>query len=71
MLKKLTNFFSSKKLLVIATFLGLYLFSAGASWAIFSYYGGGSPTGLLSGLGESRSKINLDLPKTETCPLNG
>ena len=68
---KLTNFLSSKKFLMIATFLGLYLFSAGASWAIFSYFGG-SETSLFSGdLGESRSRINLDLPKTETCPLNG
>ena len=71
MLKKLSNFFSSKNFLIVATFLGLYLFSAGASWAIFSYFGGGSQSSLLSGLGESRSRINLDLPRTETCPLNG
>jgi len=72
MLTKLTNFLSSKKFLIIATFLGLYLFSAGASWAIFSYFGGGSQSSLLTGgLGESRSRINLDLPRTETCPLNG
>jgi hypothetical protein len=71
MLTKITNFLSSKKFLIIATFLGLYLFSAGASWAIFSYFGGGSQISLLSGLGESRSRINLDLPRTETCPLNG
>jgi hypothetical protein len=71
MLNKLSNFFSSKKFLMIATFLGLYLFSAGGSWAIFSYFGGGSQINLLSGLGESRSRINLDLPRTETCPING
>lgn len=71
MLTKFTNFLSSKKFLIVATFLGLYLFSAGASWAIFSYFGGGSQINFLSGLGESRSKINLDLPRTETCPLNG
>ncbi len=71
MLTKFINFLSSKKFLIVATFLGLYLFSAGASWAIFSYFSG-SQTSLFSGdLGESRSRINLDLPRTETCPLNG
>ncbi len=55
-----------------ASFLGLYLLSAGASWAIFSFLVGGSSGGLsLGGLSESRSKINLDLPRTEQCPING
>jgi len=72
MATKMGNFFSSKKFLMIASFLGLYLFSAGASWAAFSYFGTGSQSNFLSGgLGDSRSRINLDLPKTETCPING
>jgi hypothetical protein len=72
MLKKLGEATSSKKFMIIASFLGLYLLSAGASWAIFSYLKGGPSLSLVSGsLDESRSKINLDLPRTEECPLNG
>ncbi|MEJ2348038.1 MAG: DUF3048 domain-containing protein [Patescibacteria group bacterium] len=72
MLKKLGDATSSKKFMIIASFLGLYLLSAGASWAIFSYLKGTPSLGLISGsLDESRSKINLDLPRTEECPLNG
>ena len=72
MATKMGNFFSSKKFLMIASFLGLYLFSAGASWAAFSYFGTSSQSNFLSGgLGDSRSRINIDLPKTETCPING
>lgn len=72
---KLLNFFESSKFLVILSFLGLYLFSSGVSWIAFSIFGKSS-TSLLtdnqkSSGGSSRSRINLNLPKTEMCPING
>jgi hypothetical protein len=64
----------AKKLSFILGFLGLYLLSAGISWAAFSYFGtsGGDVIKFGSGeLDEIRSKINLDLPRTQECPVNG
>ena len=60
--------------MLVLSFLGLYLFSAGASLAIFTLLGGGSASTLVvdsSELESARSKLNSDLPKTEECPLNG
>jgi len=58
--------------MVIISLVGLYFLSSGASLAIFSYLGGSSISVATSGgLEGTRSKINLDLPKTEMCPLNG
>lgn len=67
------NFLSSKRFLIIVGFLGLYLVSAGTSWAVFSLVRGGPPPGGtdLGELASARSRINLDLPRTETCPING
>src|SRR4030043_633637 len=66
------SFFSSKTFMVLVSFLGLYLLSAGASLAIFSYLKGGPSLDLVgNGLKDTRSKINLDMPKTEACPING
>ena len=57
--------------MVIVTFIGLYLLSAGISLALFSYLKGGSNLTYNAGdLADARSQI-LDLPKTETCPING
>ena len=67
------EFLGSKKFLAIIGFLGLYLLSTGTSWAIFSFVKG-SPAIDTANLGElqsARSRINLDLPRTETCPING
>ncbi|MGB6839017.1 MAG: DUF3048 domain-containing protein [Microgenomates group bacterium] len=70
MLDKISKIISSKGFMIAASFLGLYLLSTGASWAIFSYLKT-EPASLISGgLDESRSGI-LDLPRTEKCPLNG
>ncbi|HJX45715.1 MAG TPA: DUF3048 domain-containing protein [Patescibacteria group bacterium] len=66
------SFFSSKIFMVLVSFLGLYLLSAGASLAIFSYLKGGPSLDIGgNGLKDTRSKINLDMPKTEECPING
>lgn len=66
-------FLSSKKFMLIVSFLGLYLLSSGASLAIFSFLGSGSSSSLVTsgGLEGTRSKIDLDQPKTEECPING
>jgi len=63
----------SKKAMLILGFLGLYLTTTGVSWALFSYLAEGPGSALTStdGLSGARSKIDLSLPKTETCPING
>lgn len=69
-LAKLKVFLSSKSGTIALSFLGLYLLSSGVSLAIFSFLREGE--GLTPGdIEESRSRINLNLPKTEECPLNG
>jgi hypothetical protein len=62
----------SKLVMILVSFLGIYLLSMGASWAIFSFLrqepgtnGSGVPTG------SGRTKLDLSLPKTEECPING
>jgi hypothetical protein len=66
---KLDKILSSKKFMIALSFLGLYLFSAGTSWAIFSYIKG--PSNASQDISESRSKIDPDLPRTEECMING
>jgi len=62
---------TSKSLMVLLSFLGLYLLSTGSSWALFSFLNQ-EPGSLFSGnVGDTRSKIDLSLPKTEECPING
>ena len=63
-----------KKLFLILGGLILYLSSAGLSYAAFSFLRGApGMTGLTSPIpvGESRFRIDLNAPKTESCPLNG
>lgn len=68
----MNKLFSSAKLLIAVSYIGLYLISSGASMLIFSYLSDGPSMDLTSGdLDDQRSKINLDLPKTEECPING
>ncbi len=60
--------------MLVASLLGLYLLSTGASLAIFSLFGS-SVTDQVSfdgnNLEEVRTKIGEGLPKTQECPLNG
>ena len=69
------NFLTSKRIMLISAFVGLYLFSAGASLAIFSFLGGKTSSlnnvDVSGNLSQVRSKIGEGLPKTEECPLNG
>lgn len=70
--EKIMKFLQSKNFLTGVGFVGLFLVVAGISWAAFSLFGrGGSETSVIGGLGGERSKINLNLPKTEECPING
>lgn len=61
----------SKKIVTVLSFLGLYLISTGISWAAFSYFNPdtGSSSNL-SGLAGERARI-AELPKTQSCPING
>jgi hypothetical protein len=71
-MNKIKIFLASKKFLTILSFVGLYLFSTGTSWAVFTLVLGRSPDiDLGGGLEDVRSRINLDLPRTEECPING
>lgn len=71
-MSKITQILSSKKFMMVLAFLGLYLLSTGISWAVFSYLREEPSIQFASdNLAESRSRINLDLPRTEECPING
>ena len=63
------NFFSSGKLMLIFSFLGLYLISTGTSWAVFSFLK--EEPSIPTATKEVRVKIDPSLPKTEECPING
>lgn len=68
---KISDFLTSKKFTIIASFVGLYLISTGVSVLVLSKVLK-TPLGVGgAGIGGVRSKINLDLPKTEECPING
>ncbi len=62
-----------KVLLVSLLFLGLYLVSSGASFAIFNTLKTGGAKEVASPLGTRPSGFKVDIsgPKTEVCPLNG
>jgi len=62
-------FLSSKSATIALSFLGLYLLSSGVSLAFFSFVKKDEVAS--TDIKKGRSRINLDLPKTEDCPLNG
>ena len=70
---KIKEFITSKTFTKVLAFLGLFLFATGISWAAFSIFGKGASVSLPAGIGleGARSRINLDLPRTEECPING
>ena len=67
------EFIKSKKLMVVLSFVGLYLISAGASSIVFSYLIGGPDikTASSKDVDSVRSRIDVSQPKTEECPING
>lgn len=63
---------TSKNFTLALSFIGLYLVSSGVSLVAFSLLSKSVTPGIdLGDLEKSRSRINLDLPKTEECPING
>lgn len=69
---KFSKLLTSKKFTLILGLVGLYLLVTGISWVVFSFLKKQpfSPASS-SQVKETRSRINLDLPKTEECPING
>lgn len=65
-----TSFLNSKKLTIIVSFFGLYLISAGISLLVFTYVLGKPGTTSDDG-DKKRTRVDLDQPKTEECPING
>lgn len=70
MLKKFDfKMLSSNKTVLAASFAGLFLISVGISLVVFYLISPGSAAKLVSEV--TKSKINLNLPKTAECPING
>jgi len=67
---KIVGLITSKSFTLALSFIGLYLLSSGISLAIFSFLKE-SPNIISEDIKKGRSKINLNLPKTEVCPING
>lgn len=70
MMGKLKVFFSSKKFVLLASFVGLFFVSVGVSLLVFYLISPKGATKLISDVAR-KSKFNLSLPKTEECPING
>lgn len=64
-----STFFNNKKTTLIFSFVGLYLISVGLSLLVFSNILSNSGS---DGVGlQKKSRINLNLPKNQECPVNG
>lgn len=72
-LAKIQKVVTSKIFLLALSFLGLFLLSTGVSVLVFSLVIKKPVVPPPSGgeIAQIRSRINLDQPKTEVCPLNG
>lgn len=66
----LKDLFNSKKSIVVVSFIGLFLVSVGLSLVVFYYVSPKSAASLLSGISK-KTNLNVNLPKTEECPING
>ena len=65
------KFLDKKNRPIIGAFVGLYLVSAGLSWAAFTFLGNTTPTSITGNeLNSIRAQIEA-MPKTEECVLNG
>ena len=60
----------AKKSVIITSFIGLFLISIGVSLLVFKYVLPGGAAGLLYEVSK-KTKLNVNLPKTEECPVNG
>jgi hypothetical protein len=64
------SFITSKKFIIVASFIGLFLVSVGLSLIVFYLVAPKEVSGILNKVNQ-KTKINLNLPKTEECPING
>jgi hypothetical protein len=72
LLAKIKKFTSTKAFVLGASLLGLFLVSVGISVLVFTFILGKGKSGTPSSkTSDGKSKINLSLPKTESCPING
>jgi len=65
------EFFTSKKFMIVLSFLGLYLISSGVSLAAFTFLKSEPTSTSTTPTAKGGSRIDLSLPKTEACPING
>ena len=56
--------FGSKKFVIIASFVGLFLISVGLSLIVFYFVNPRGASGIISKVNQ-KTKININLPKTE------
>lgn len=68
---KLNLIIESKTFTLVVSYLGLFLLVTGISLGVFSLLFKGSSSGGNTTTGTGKSKINLNMPKTATCPING
>jgi len=61
---------SNKKVMAFISYLGLFLITAGSSWAYFTYTQA-APMATETATADTKSRIDPNLPKTEPCPING
>jgi hypothetical protein len=66
----LKNLFNSRKFVIITSFVGLFLISVGISLIVFYYVAPQTASSLISKVNQ-KTKLNINLPKTEECPING
>lgn len=64
------NLFKSRKFVVTLSFVGLFILSIGISLVVFYFVAPKSASNLLTEVSK-KTKINVNLPKTEECPING
>ena len=62
--------FGNRKIVIIASFFGLFLISAGLSLLVFYFLNPKGASNVLTSINQ-KSKFNLSLPRTEGCPING
>ncbi len=71
-LAKIKKVISTKTFTILIAFAGLFLVSVGVSVLVFTLILGKGKSGAPpSKTADGKSKINLNLPKTESCPVNG
>lgn len=71
-INKIKKIASTKTFVLVVSFLGLFLISVGISVLVFTFIlGKGKLAAPSSKTTDGKSKINLNLPKTESCPING